>query len=172
MAGEHAAFRTRELQFHRYAYLFVDSVNVAVRVGEDPKLCLLVVIGVPEDGEKGCSRSRTATARARTPGARCSVIRATAGMDEPKLVTGDGALGGWGRARNVFPATREQRCSVHKTANCLDVLPKRLRPRAKSLLHEMAEAPRRGRTLARRWSASGTKVTDDANTMTDETVSA
>src|SRR5947209_6990490 len=50
--SEHAAFRTRELRFHRYAYLFVDGVNVSVRLGEDPKLCLLVVIGVREDGEK------------------------------------------------------------------------------------------------------------------------
>jgi putative transposase len=50
--AEHAAFRTRELRFHRYAYLFVDGVNVSVRLGEDPKLCLLVVIGVREDGEK------------------------------------------------------------------------------------------------------------------------
>ena len=41
-----------ELRFHRYAYLFVDGVNVGVRLGEDPKLCLLVVIGVREDGEK------------------------------------------------------------------------------------------------------------------------
>jgi transposase-like protein len=49
---EHAAFRTRELRFHRYAYLFVDGVNVAVRLGEDSKLCLLVVIAVREDGCK------------------------------------------------------------------------------------------------------------------------
>jgi Transposase, Mutator family len=32
---------------------------------------------------------------------------------------------------------------TRQTANCLDVLPKRLQPRAKSLLHEMAEAPTR-----------------------------
>ena len=55
---EHAAFRTRELRFHRYAYLFVDGVNVSVRLGEDRKLCLLVVIGVREDGEEGAARRR------------------------------------------------------------------------------------------------------------------
>ena len=32
---------------------------------------------------------------------------------------------------------------MHKTANVLDALPKRLQPRAKTLLHEMAEAPTR-----------------------------
>lgn len=48
-----------------------------------------------------------------------------------------------GHAAKVFPATTEQRCWVHKTANALDALPKRLQPRAKTLLHEMAEAPSR-----------------------------
>jgi putative transposase len=77
--AEHAEFSKRELRFHRYAYLFVDGVNVAVRLGEDPKLCLLVVIGVREDGAKGCWRSRMATARARTRGRRFCVISTIAG---------------------------------------------------------------------------------------------
>ena len=34
----------------------------------------------------------------------------------------------------------EQRCWVHKTANALDALPKRLQPRATTLLHEIIEA--------------------------------
>src|SRR4051795_10703213 len=50
--AEHARFRTRSLRFHRYAYLFVDGVHVSVRLGEDDRLCLLVVIGVREDGTK------------------------------------------------------------------------------------------------------------------------
>ncbi len=47
---------------------------------------------------------------------------------EPKLATGDGALGFWKALRVVWPATREQRCCVHKPANVLDKLPKRLQP--------------------------------------------
>jgi len=65
----------------------------------------------------------------------------TRGLNEPKLVTGDGALSAWAALRDVFPAATEQRCWVHKSANVLDAMPKRLQPRAKSLLHEMAEAP-------------------------------
>ena len=49
---EHARFRQRSLRFHRYAYWFVDGVHVSVRLGEDDRLCLLVVIGVREDGTK------------------------------------------------------------------------------------------------------------------------
>jgi len=50
--AEHARFRARSLRFHRYAYLFVDGVHVSVRLGEDDRICLLVVIGVREDGVK------------------------------------------------------------------------------------------------------------------------
>jgi putative transposase len=50
--AEHERFRQRSLCFHQYAYLFVDGVHVSVRLGEDDRLCLLVVIGVREDGVK------------------------------------------------------------------------------------------------------------------------
>jgi transposase-like protein len=43
----------------------------------------------------------------------------------------------------VYPETQEQRCWVHKIANVLDKLPKRVQPRAKSQLHEIMRAPDR-----------------------------
>ncbi len=140
---EHAAFATRELRFHRYAYLFVDGVNVSVRLGEDPKLCLLVVIGVREDGCKELLAVEDGYRESEDSWSAVFRNLRDRGMNEPKLVTGDGALGAWAALRSVFPGTREQRCWVHKTANVLDALPKRLQPRAKTLLHEMAEAPSR-----------------------------
>ena len=50
---------------------------------------------------------------------------------DPKLAIGDGALGFWKALPQVFGATREQRCWVHKTANVLNKLPKHLQPKAK-----------------------------------------
>ncbi len=141
--SDHAAFKKRSLKFHRYAYLFLDGVHMSVRLGEDDRLCLLVVIGVREDGckellavEDGYRESTDSWA---------AVLRdlRDRGMNGPRLVTGDGALGAWAALRDVFPNAREQRCWVHKSANVLDALPKRLQPRAKTLLHEMAEAPAR-----------------------------
>jgi len=141
--AEHAAFSNRQLRFHRYAYLFVDGVNVAVRLGEDSKLCLLVVIGVREDGRKELLAVEDGYRESEDSWSAVFRDLRDRGMNEPKLVTGDGALGAWAALRTVFPGTTEQRCWVHKTANVLDALPKRLQPRAKSLLHEMAEAPSR-----------------------------
>ncbi len=141
--AEHTAFRARELRFARFAYLFLDGVNVSVRLGEDPKVCLLVVIGVREDGVKELLAVEDGYRESEESWAAVLRDLRDRGLNEPKLVTGDGALGAWAALRTVFPGAREQRCWVHKTANVLDALPKRLQPRAKSLLHEIAEAPTR-----------------------------
>jgi putative transposase len=56
---------------------------------------------------------------------------------------GDGALGFWAALRSTggFEQTKEQRCWVHKIANVLDKMPKRVQPDTKSLLHEMMYSP-------------------------------
>jgi hypothetical protein len=45
------------------------------------------------------------------------------GMAAPVLAIGNGALGFWAALRDVFPATRKQRCWFHKIANVLNALP-------------------------------------------------
>jgi putative transposase len=59
------------------------------------------------------------------------------------LATGDGALGFWKALEAVSPATRHQRCTVHKTANVLDKLPQSVQPAAKRDLREVWTAPDR-----------------------------
>jgi transposase-like protein len=124
----------------QYVYIWADGVNVKVRLGEDKKLCLLVIIGVNHAGQKHLL--------AVEPGYRESeeswsmVLRSLLrrGMQAPVLAVGDGALGFWAALRAVYPTTDEQRCWVHKIANALDKLPKRLQSNAKQLLHEMMNA--------------------------------
>jgi len=139
--ADHAAFKKRSLRFSRYAYLFIDGVHVEVRLGEDDKLCLLVVIGVREDGVKELLAVEDGYRESTESWAVVLRDLRDRGLNEPKLVCGDGALGAWAALRDVFPGARRQQCWVHKTANVLDALPKRLQPSAKTLLHEMAEAP-------------------------------
>lgn len=124
----------------RFVYVWADGVNVKIRLGEDKKLCLLVVLGVTEQGEKKLL--------AVEPGYRESteswsfVLRdlKKRGLNCPLLVIGDGALGFWAALREIFPDATEARCWVHKIANVLDKLPKRNQPKAKELLHEMMYA--------------------------------
>jgi len=147
---DHAAFQTRELRFHRYAYLFIDGVHMSIRLGEDDWVCLLVVIGVREDGEKELLAVEDGYRESTESWAVVLRDLMGRGLNTPKLVTGDGALGAWGALRDVFPGAGEQRCWMHKTANVLDAMPKRLQPRAKALLHEMAEAPTKADARAAR----------------------
>jgi hypothetical protein len=71
--GDHSAFKARSLRFHRYAYLFLDGVHMSVRLGEDDRLCLLVVIGVREDGAK-----ELLAGRGRLPGVDRLLVRGAA----------------------------------------------------------------------------------------------
>src|SRR3954468_1682877 len=139
--AEHAQFRTRSLRFARYAYLFIDGVHVSVRLGEEDRLCLLVVIGVREDGVKELLAVEDGYRESTESWAAVRRDLKERGLNEPKLVIGDGALGTWAALRDVFPGARRQACWVHKIARVLDALPKRLQPAAKKLLHEMMEAP-------------------------------
>ena len=69
------------------------------------------------------------------------------GMRAPVLAIGDGALGFWGALREVFPATREQRCWFHKIANVLGALPESAHPAAKNALAEIWNAEDRAHAL-------------------------
>jgi transposase-like protein len=76
---DHEAFKGRSLRFHRYAYLFVDGVHMSVRLGEDDRLCLLVVIGVREDGAKELLAVEDGYRESTDSWERCCAICATAG---------------------------------------------------------------------------------------------
>ncbi len=51
---------------------------------------------------------------------------------DPRLVIADGAGGFWRALGKVFPATRYQRCWVHKTRNLAAMLPRRHKKQARS----------------------------------------
>lgn len=126
----------------KYVYIWADGVNVQVRLGEDKKICLLVLIGVDESGKKELLTVH--------PGYRESADSWKAalnslierGLTAPLVCIGDGALGFWKALRGCagFEKTSEQRCWVHKIANVLDKFPKRMQSDAKTLLHAMMKA--------------------------------
>ena len=126
----------------KYVYVWADGVNVAIRLGEDHKLCLLVIIGVTEDGEKELLAVEGGHRESKDSWLSVMHSLVARGLSAPMLAIGDGALGFWAALRTCegFEKTREQRCWVHKIANVLDKLPKRLQPKAKELLHEMMRA--------------------------------
>jgi len=51
-AAEREAFMSRDLSSVDYVYVWVDGVHFTVRLGEDDRLCVLVMVGVRTDGTK------------------------------------------------------------------------------------------------------------------------
>lgn len=133
---EYDQWRRRDLSQKRYVYLWADGVYSNVRM--DDRLCLLVIMGVTEHGNKelvavedGYRESEASWLEVLTDLRNRGLQRA------PKLAVGDGALGFWAALNKAFPDTRHQRCWVHKTANVLDKLPKAVQPKVKSALHDI-----------------------------------
>lgn len=139
---EYRAWRKRSLAGKDYVYLWVDGVNFGVRL-EDDRLTCLVIIGVNRDGTKEVIAIEDGYRESTESWATVLRDLKRRGMPAPMLAVGDGALGFWAAMRAVYPETREQRCWVHKLANVLDKLPKRLQPRAKAMLYEIMHAPSR-----------------------------
>jgi len=139
---EYHEWRKRSLQGKDYVYIWADGVYFNVRLEED-RLACLVIIGVAPDGTKEVVAIEDGYRESKESWASLLRDLKRRGMPAPVLAIGDGALGFWAALREVYPETREQRCWVHKIANVLDKLPKRLQPRAKMMLHEIMEAPDR-----------------------------
>lgn len=138
-------FKRRKIT-KRYVYLWADGVHVRVRLGDDKKVCLLVIVGVTEDGERELLAVEDGWRESKESWA--SILRGLVkrGLKSPLMAIGDGALGFWSALRDIeeFEKTQEQRCWVHKIANVLNKLPKRVQPEAKRLLHDMMMAPDKG----------------------------
>jgi transposase-like protein len=140
---EFATWESRDLSDKRYVYLWADGVYFKVRLGDGEKQCVLVVIGVLEDGTKELVAMTDGVRESKASWKSLLLDIKTRGLEiAPKLAIGDGALGFWGAINEVYPTTLHQRCWVHKTVNILDKLPKSKQPDAKRDLHEiyMAES--------------------------------
>jgi putative transposase len=139
---EYTAFRQRDLAGREFVYVWVDGVHFNIRLADD-RLCTLVMIGARPDGEKELLAVEDGYRESAESWKTVLRDLRRRGMVAPVLAVGDGALGFWAAAREVWPETRAQGCWCHKLSNVLDKLPQRLQPRAKRALHEMMYAERR-----------------------------
>ncbi len=122
--------------------LYLDGICSGLR-GSGDRLCVPVVIGVNARGEKhfpaigvGAPES-TQSRREVLPSLK------DRGPAAPKPATGDGAVGVRAAPEEVFPATRRPRCWMHETGKVPNYLPKRTRPGARKMLHDIWQAETR-----------------------------
>jgi putative transposase len=138
---EYKEWTRRSLRGKRYIYIWVDGIHFNIRLEED-RQCILVVMGATREGRKELVAVADGYRESEQSWMSLLLDIKNRGVEiDPLLATGDGALGFWKALPQVFPSTEEQRCWVHKTANVLDKLPKRLQPEAKGMLHEIWMAP-------------------------------
>jgi putative transposase len=122
--------------------VWADGIYSTLR-GEDDRLCLLILIGVNEQGEKRLLALSDGYRESKASWLGVLQDLAARGLKAPPvLAIGDGALGFWVACGEAWPDTRSQRCCcwVHKTANVLHELPKSIQGQAKAGLHEFWRA--------------------------------
>ena len=138
--AEREAFMARDLSAVDYVYCWVDGIHFSVRLGEDDRLCVLVMVGVRTDGTKELIALADGYRESTDSWAELLRDAKRRGMRAPVLAVGDGALGFWAAVRDVFPETRWQRDWVHKVANILNALPASVQAAAKRALREIWDA--------------------------------
>jgi transposase-like protein len=134
---EYEDFSHRSLEGKRYVYLWADGIYFNIRLTDD-RPCVLVLMGATEDGTKELIAMTDGERESEQSWLGLLIDAKSRGLVEaPKLATGDGALGFWKAIKQVYPATRHQRCWVHKTVNVLDKMPRGQQGPAKNILHEI-----------------------------------
>ena len=129
---EHREWGARSLKGKRYVYLWADGVYFNVRA-DDARQCILVVIGATADGRKELLALEDGYRESEQSWHELLAdLKARGVTDAPSLAVADGALGFWAALSKVFPATKQQRCWVHKTGNVLNKLPKSVQKKAKA----------------------------------------
>ena len=172
--GEQRAFAERRLDDRDYVYVWADGVHFNVRLDEE-RLCCLVIVGVRADGTKELVAIADGYRESTESWADLMRDLKRRGMRAPVLAVGDGALGFWGALREVFPATRAQRCWVHKAANVINALPTSVQPTARRMLAEIRDAEDREHAVqainafahefGAKWPKAVAKIVDDAEPL-------
>lgn len=141
---EHQQWARRDLTGKEFVYLWADGIYTNVRL-TDERPCCLVLIGVTAEGRKELLAVVDGERESSQSWKEILLdIKGRGLVTAPLLAAADGALGFWKALQEVYPSTRMQLCWVHKTANVLNALPKKLQPAAKEKLQQIYMAATRG----------------------------
>ena len=140
---EYDRWQRRDLSARRFVYIWADGVYFRPRMAEE-KQCVLVLIGADEWGRKEIIGLADGYRESTQSWRELLLDLQRRGLTHaPDLAIGDGALGFWNALREVFGATKEQRCWFHKTGNVLNAMPKSVQAKAKGHLHDIWQAETR-----------------------------
>ena len=153
---EYGEWLTSSLASLPMVYVWVDGIYVKAGVG-DEQACLLVRVGADVTGKKPLLALEEGFRESKESGLAVLRRLKARGMNEPAVAVGDGALGFWAAASEVWRLTKQQRCWLHKVRKVLDKLPKRERGEAAQRLRAIylsasrEEARQKVLALAKSW---------------------
>lgn len=155
-------------------YVWVDGIYIKAGIA-DERACLLVVMGADVTGQKHLLAMEEGYRESKESWGGVLRRLKARGMNEPALAIGDGGLGFWAAAGEVWRQTKQQRCWVHKMRNVLDKLPHKERAEAAKSLRAIylaqtrEEAKAKVIALAKSWQGLYDKaaecVLDDLDRM-------
>ena len=130
----------RDLSAERYGVVYLDAINLRVRlVRRVVVVPVLVALGVEEDGKKHLVGLRLAVREAASSWRDLVVDLGRRGLREPRLVISDGHPG-LTKAAELWPGAAVQRCTVHKLRNLLDHCPRHAHPELRRDYHRIVYA--------------------------------
>ena len=140
--AEFDTWKKRDLSGTIFTYIYADGIYQEIR-GDNPKICVLVIIGVDDRGKKHLIALEDGVRESTQSWREVLLDLKSRGMNSPSLAVGDGALGFWAAISEVFPDTKGQRCWFHKSGNIINYLPKSLHSKARSDIQAIWMAPSR-----------------------------
>jgi transposase-like protein len=144
---EYDEWRKRDLSGKEYIYVWADGVYVKSRL-DDAKTCLLVIIGVTDDGRKELVALQDGVRESTQSWREVLLDLKSRGLEKsPKLAVCDGALGFQNAVDEIWGQLKIQRCWFHKTANILDKLPDCVQTKATQMIRNMWMAPKKAEAL-------------------------
>ena len=138
--AQYAHWNQRRFDGQPYVYIWADGVYFNTRLGADDPACILVILGATAEGKKEILAIADGYRESQQSWQAVLLDLKNRGLEAPKLAIGDGALGFWAALEEVYSATRQQRCWVHKTLNVLNYLPKNVHGQAKDKINQITMA--------------------------------
>jgi len=145
---DYRVWRQREIE-GELVYVWADGIYVKAGLDKE-KAALLVIVGAFSDGTKRVLAVESGWRESKE--SWLDVLRSLQrrGMNPPRLVVADGALGLWAAIAELGWACSEQRCWNHKLMNVVDALPRKEQLAARNLLRAIPAAETREEAESRR----------------------
>jgi transposase-like protein len=130
---EFSDWSKRPLAEEKIVYVWADGVYVKAGLEKD-KAAVLVIIGARENGTKTILAMTSGHRESEEGWAEMLRDLKARGLQPPRMLCADGALGIWTATTKVWPETDQQRCWNHKIRNVVDKFPKREQKAALQML--------------------------------------